>query len=149
MAGSIVVSVRRAVVEGLRDAINDPKVSVSYGYQGGDDDKRREQVWTDRARSTHEPAALKPGRNFREEVLDFDVVIWVAAVGKPPEDADDRALEIGVVFEEFMADRKHNQLGVTGLQWITVTGFELTNGYGPKGSLSELRYTVRYHARLT
>lgn len=149
MAGSVVVDVRKAVVAGLIVVIDDPKVSISYGYQGADDDRRREQIWTDRVRSTHDVAGLKSGRNFREETLDFDVVLLVAAVGRPPEDADTRALELGLQVEEFLADRKNNELGVTGLQWIRVTGMELINGFGPKGSASELRYTVRYNARLT
>lgn len=149
MAASIVVAVRRAVIAGLVTAVNDSQVSISYGYQGSDDDRRREQIWTDRVRSTHEPASMKSGRNFRDETLDFDVVVWVAAVGLPPEDADDRAIELGAIVEEFIADRKSNELGVAGLQWIRVAGMELTNGYGPKGSLSELRYTLRYSARLT
>jgi hypothetical protein len=149
VAGSVVVDVRKAVVAGLIAVIDDPKVSISYGYQGADDDRRREQIWTDRVRSTHDVAGLKSGRNFREETLDFDVVLLIAAVGRPPEDADTRALELGLQVEEFLADRKNNELGVTGLQWIRVTGMELINGFGPKGSASELRYTVRYHARLT
>lgn len=149
MAGSIVVDVRKAVVAGLVTAVNEKKVSISYGYRGSDDDKRREQIWTDRVRSTHDVAGLKAGRNFRDETLEFDIVILVAAVGLPPEDADTRALELGTVVEEFLADRKNNELGVDGLQWIRVVGFELINGFAPKGSLSELRYTVRYYARLT
>lgn len=149
MAASIVVAVRKAVIAGIKAALNDPKVSVTYGYQGADDDRRREQVWTDRVRSTHEPAGLKAGRNFRDETLDFDVVVLVAGVGKPPEDTDTRALQIGAVVEEFLADRKSNELGVPGLNWLRVTGFELNNGYAPKGSLSEIRYAVRYNARLT
>lgn len=149
MAGSIVVEVRKAVVAGLVMAINEPKVSITYGYQGSDDDRRREQIWTDRARAAHDVAGLKPGRNFREEVMDFDLVVLVAGVGRPPEDTDTRAIELGTQVEEFFADRKNNELGVTGLQWIRVTGMELINGFGPKGSASELRYTVRYNARLT
>lgn len=149
MAGSIVVDVRKAVAAGLVTAVNDDKVSISYGYRGSDDDRRREQIWTDRVRSTHDVAGLKSGRNFRDETLEFDIVVLVAAVALPPEDADTRALELGTLVEEFLADRKSNELGVDGLQWIRVVGFELMNGFAPKGSLSELRYTVRYYARLT
>lgn len=149
MAGSIVVAVRSAVVAGLVGAIAEPKVSITYGYQGADDDRRREQIWTDRVRSTHDAAALKTGRNFRDETLEFDIVILVAGIGLPPEDADARALELGTAVEEFVADRKSNELGIAGLQWIRTIGFELNNGFNGKGSLTELRYTVRYYARLT
>lgn len=149
MAASIVVGVRKAVVEGLITHVAEPKVSITYGYQGSDDDRRREQIWTDRARATHDVAGLKPGRNFREEVMDFDIVVMVAGVGLPPEDTDTRAIELGTKVEEFIADRKNNELDIDGLQWIRVTGMELINGFGPKGSLAELRYTVRYSARLT
>lgn len=149
MAGSIVVPFRKALVAGLKVAINDKKVSVTYGWQGGEDDRRREQVFTLRPRATHDVAALKAGRNFRDEEMDLDVVVLIAGVNKLPEETDTRALEIGKVVEEFIADRKNNELGVTGLQWMRVTGFELNNMYGSSGSMSEITYTVRFRARLT
>lgn len=148
MAGSVVVAVRTAVADGIRTLLNDPKVSVTYGWQGGDDARRREQVFTARPRSSHDPASLRAGRNFRDERMEFDIVVLVSGVGKNPEDTDMRALAIGRIIEEFIADNK-NSLGVAGLNWIRMSAMELNNLYGSNGSLSEITYTVLYDARLT
>ena len=150
MAGSVVVAVRKALVAGIRTAVNDPKVHVSYGWEGGDESSRREQIFTDRPRATHDPAALKPGRNFREEDMELDLVVRVAGVGKSPEQTDERAIALGLLVEEFIADRKAGEtLNVDGLIWLRVSRMELNNRYAPNGSLSEITYTLRYHARLT
>lgn len=152
MARSVILEVRKAVVDGIRTELGDPKVSVTYGWQGGSDDRRREQVFTNNARATHDPAALKAGRNFRDEQMDFDIVVLVIGPGKP-EDTDERALEIGQAVEEFIADHKSNELGVAGLKWMRMREVVLVNRIGAaadaNGSASELTYTVRYEARLT
>lgn len=149
MAGSIVVPVRRALVAKIAEALDSPQVSVTYGWQGGETSARREQVFTNRPRATHDPAALKAGRNYRDETVDLDVVVLVGSPNAKPEDVDDRALAIGRVVEEVVADHKSNELAVPGLLWLRMTGFELNNMTGAGGSLTELTYTVRYFARLT
>ena len=149
MASSVLVAVRKAVIEGIGAAVNNPKVHVSYGYEGFKDDKRREQIYTNRASATHDPASLKAGRNFREERMDFDIVVLILGVAISTEETDERALELGQIVEEFIADRKSNQLGVAGLQWIRMSRMELNNAFNANGTITELTYTVSYYARLT
>lgn len=150
MPASIVVAVRKAVVAGLTTALaGESSVSVSYGWLGGDETRRREQIYTNRVRGTHEPAALKAGRNFRNEQMDFDLCLFVADPTKAPEDVDTRVMELAVVVEEYLADRKSNELGVTGLNWIHVTGFELENRLMTTGAASLAVWKVSYNARLT
>lgn len=149
MASSIIVPVRRAVINGLRAAIADKSVSCTYGYEGYKDDQRREQIYTNRARAAHEPASLRADRNFRDERMDFDVVFLVLGISKTSEETDAAALALGLVFEEFIADRKNNELEVPGLQWIRVADMELNNAFNSNGTISELTYTLRYQARLT
>lgn len=150
MAGSALVAVKKAIVTGLTAAISDSNVSVTYGYQGGDETVRRDQIFMDRARVTHDPAALKTGRNFRNETAEFDVVILSAGVGIKQDACDTRAFALGQLVEEFIADRKGGEtLNVTGLNWIRVTGFDHTPLNAPNGCLAEIRYHVRYDARLT
>lgn len=150
MAASIVVEVRKAVVEGLANALVDqPQVKVSYGWTGGSEDRRREQIYTNRARATHQPASMRAGRNFRNEVMDFDVCVFVVDPTSPPEDVDTRLMELGQVVEEFFADRKSNELDVTGLNFIYVTGFEAENRLMTTGAASLGVWTVHYEARLT
>lgn len=150
---SILPEVRTAVTDGIREALvaaNEKKVGVTYAYEGSDETRRREQVFTNRARATHDPAALKPGRNFRDEVMDFDIVVLVISPGKKPQESEARAFEIGQFVEEFIADRKSNgYLEVAGLQWIRMVSMEVTPALRPDASITEIVYTVRYSARLT
>lgn len=153
MAKSIVVDVRRALIEGLREVFDSNElesVSVTYGWQGGDDTARRDQVFTDRARATHDPASLKSGRNFRNERMEFSLIVLSLGVGLKPEDNDDHVIELGQIVEEFVADNKGGQsLAVDGLNWIVVSAMELNNRYAAEGSISEITYTLTYDARLT
>jgi hypothetical protein len=145
MARSVVVEVRKAIIDGIAAALADESVSVSYGWRGGDDE-RREQIYTNRPRATHEPAALKSGRSFRTESMTFDIVLLVMNPTDPPEDVDDRVMDLGQVIEEFIADRKSNELGVAGLNWIGVSAFEMQNQILPTGSMTVAQWAV---ARLT
>ena len=148
MARSIVVEVRKAIIDGLSELLPE-SVSCTYGWQGGDDE-RREQVYTNRPRATHQPASLKVGRNFRNEQMDFDIVLIVMDPSAPPEDVDDRVMELGQVIEEYIADNKGGEdFGITGLNWITVTAFEMQNQIGATGAATLAQWTVRYDARLT
>jgi hypothetical protein len=93
---------------------------------------------------------MKSGRLFRDERMEFDVVILVLGVGLKPEEADARALEIGQVVEEFVADHKSNELGITGLKWLRISNLELSpNRVNANGAVAEATYTIRYEARLT
>jgi hypothetical protein len=147
---SIVLEVRQAVIDGVADALSDERVSVTYGWQGDDDDSRREQVFTSGARGPHDIAGMKSGRLFRDERMEFGLVILVLGVGLKPEEADARALEIGQVVEEFVADHKSNELGITGLKWLRISNLELSpNRVNANGAVAEATYTIRYEARLT
>jgi hypothetical protein len=150
MAASIIVEVRKAVVAGI-DALLDPNggTSCTYGWTGGSDDKRREQIYTNRPRATHEPASMRSGRNFRNESMDFDICLFVSDPTNPPEVVDERVMEIGQAIEEFVADHKSNELGIDGLYWIQITAFELENRLMETGAASLATWTVHYEARLT
>lgn len=154
MARTVVVDVRKAVIDGIQTALTAAgasykKVSCNYGYSA-DDDERREQIYTARPRATHEPAAQKAGRNFRDERMEFDVVVLVRSPKDAPEDNDERAADIGQLVEEYVADHKNgNLLGIAAVNWLTVTDLQIENMIGPSGSLSVWQYTVRYQARLT
>lgn len=152
MAGSRIVAVRKAVTAGLVTAFAaQPNIKVTYGFEGMDEARKREQVFTNGGRGPHDPAALKTGRNFRKELLTFNIHVLITGVGMKPEESDQRVLDIGVVVEEYLADRKSNELGVTGLNWIRMSDFELLphRPLESSGTFSEATYTVTYDARLT
>lgn len=147
MAGSRIVAVRSALITGL-DALSAlDGVDVIYAWKF-DQELPRERIFTGRARATHTPASLKAGRTFRNERMTFDLIVRVEKVDGTAEEADTRALVIGAVVEEYVADNKTG-LGVSGLNWITVSGMELNNLSNDRGNLTELTYSITYDARLT
>ena len=152
MAASIVVAVRSALATGLATAIaadgGMADTEVSYHWKANW--QRRERIWTRNARFTHAPASMRSGRNYRDEVGTFELAILVEGVGQNAEWSATRALTIGAVVEQWIADRKNNELAVTGLQTLTVSGDgSLLEMFNDQGTLAELNYPVRYTARLT
>lgn len=155
MGRSIVVDVRRAVIEALAQELKGPfpGLSCSYGWLGGSDDKRRQQVYTNRPRATHEPASLKAGPTFRNERMEFDVIVMVQDPMLAAEDLDEVVMDIVQVIEELIADNKGGEnFGIFGLNWIKVSRFEMENriaGQGVTGSVTLASLTLEYDARLT
>lgn len=149
MAGSLVVAVKQALIDALQGMTGDAEdlegVAVRYAYRS--DTSERERIWTGRARATHTPSSLKSGRMFRDEDMTFDLTIVVEKVGGTAEDAEDRAIEIGTVVEEYIADNK--TLGVAGVKWVRVASAELTPLMNDRGAMAELVYSITYQARLT
>lgn len=145
MAGILLVAVRRAVADGLANLPELADVHVSYGWDAG---VSGSQIFTGNARATTDPSGLRAGRNVRDEDAEFDLVVNVAAEGKSLEESDEQAAEYGRAVEEFVSDRKSNQLGVPGLQWIRIESWEMRSGQADYGSASQIVYRVRYRGRV-
>jgi len=158
MAGSLVVSVRSAIKDGLTTLFAglpdfngqyDPehRVEVSYAYDLNS--AAAERVFTGRSQADTPPAALRSGTNYRNETGTFDLIVLVAAVGGSAEDADERALAIGTEVEEWIAARKSNELAITGLNTLRIDSWDLVGLMNDHGNMAELTYKVRWTARLT
>lgn len=147
MAGSRVVAVRSALITGLAALPGLSGVDVIYAWKF-DQELPRERIFTNRARATHEISGLRAGRAHRNEQMTFDLVVRVEGVDITAEATDERALAIGALVEEFVADNKGG-LGVSGVNWVAVSGVELNNLSNDRGHLSELTYAITYDARLT
>lgn len=146
MASTVIVAVRKAVVAGVGDLVEFGQVPVAYSYDKTCMDQR-EFAYTRNATFDHRAAAMKAGRNFRAESGGFELVIWVESVGGSPEDAADRALALGVAFEEFVADNKQ---GLGGAYTLQVAGEgSLQEMALDSSSFAELAYSLKYNARLT
>lgn len=144
MGATVIVAVRKALVAAVADLGAFDDVDVMYAFAGT---TSREFAYTRKATFEHEPASLRAGRNFRKEAGEFEFVIWVESVGGTPEDANDRALELGLPVEEWVADHKN---GVGGAQTLLINGAgSLDEAVGDQASFAELVYPIAYTARLT
>lgn len=162
MAGSRLVAVRKAVIDGLGasgvsgvvDAVNaltTPASDVRFAFQWKEDPSVREWVYTGSSRFTHAPAAMRSGRNYRDETGRFSLVVLVAGVDMSQEEASTRCMAIATPCEEWIADRKNGEgLGVSGLLTLTVDGDGfLDEMYGDTGHLAIVDIPIKYTARLT
>lgn len=158
VTASIGVAVRKAVIDGLAEHLADlsdfngaaapeRETSVSFGYLSGRQELT-EQVYTGRSRADTPPAGMRSGRNTRNETGTFEIHVMVRFVGGDPYDAELRAEAIGGELEDWLADRKSNELGVTGLNSLTVASWIADYGPVDGGTAAIRSYTVRWTARL-
>ncbi len=151
-------TVRKAVIDGLTTHLAgladfngqtapERHTEVSYGYPFGS--TATEQVYTGRSRADTPPAALRSGRNHRNENGVFDLTVMVKYVGGDVYEADLRAAAIGGACEDWLAARKSNELGVDGLLSLIVESWDSDYAGLDSGTASLITYKVRWTARLT
>lgn len=154
MAGSRLVAVRSAVIAGLladvKASVDTDDADVNFVYQWKLDASVREWVFTGDARFTHKPAAMSAAPIKRDEVGRFNLIVLVAGPDLSQEEASDRCMDIVAACEAWIAARPSNQLGVTGLQTLTVDGDGfLDEQYLETGHLAIVELPIKYTARLT
>lgn len=151
MAGSVIVAVRKALIAGLDalTATGQPLEGFGITYAWNPKTTDRYRLFTAHARAETPPAAIKAGRNHRDETATFVVVLEVEVAGADADEAEQLVADKGQVFEEWLADRKSNELDVTGLNWIRAVSWELNGSPSDRSYLAQLIYTIRYNARLT
>lgn len=158
MGGSISVAVRKAVIDGIKERLDadsdfngvtkrERKVEVTYGYRF--DSSARERVYTGRTSAETPPAGLRAGANFRNEQATFDLNVMVRFVGGDAYDADERLSAICDEVEAFISLHKSNQLGIPGLNWIRLDGYEGDYVQIDNGHASIRTYSIRFDARNT
>lgn len=158
MTGSLSLPVRKAVVEGLashfdglalfNDQADDREVDVDFGYNPRT--KASHRVYTARSTFEHEPAGMRTGRVHRDELGTFDLIARVEIIGGSLVEAEERADEIQVVCEEWIADHKNSEtLGLEGLLTLTCRGGTSDHGPIDSGAAALRILTVQWTARLT
>lgn len=158
MGGSAGVAVKKAVIAGLtthfqglaefNSSTPENEVLVEYGYGFGEHAAQR--VYTGRSRGDTPPAAMRSGRNHRQETGRFDLIVLVTLPGGDVEDAEDRADAIAAQVETWVADRKQGDgLGVTGLYELYVESWEGDYRGADRARTVIRRLTVLWRARLT
>ena len=99
MTGSIGPALRKAVADGLGahlallgdfngTAAPERHVEVSYGF--GFASEAAEQVYTGRSRAETPAAAMKAGRNYRDELGEFDLEFRFDGAGPGRENVEDQ-----------------------------------------------------------
>lgn len=154
---SIGVAVRKAVTDELAahlatlsafngTAVAEQKTVVSFGYDFAN--RHREHVFTGRSRAETPPAGMRSGRNTRNETGHFDLTVIVRSVGGNAYDAEVRAEDIGGECEDWLADRKSNELDVSGLSSLVVESWTADYAQIDGGAAAIRTYVVRWTSRL-
>lgn len=157
VTASIGVAVRKAVIAGLADRLGslssfngttaaERNTVVAFGYDYSN--LHREHVYTGRSRADTPPAGMRSGRNTRNETGRFDLNVIVRAMAGDAYDAELRAEEIGGEVESWLADRKNNELGVTGLQSLVVESWVADYQKVDNGTAAIRTYVIRWTSRL-
>lgn len=157
MSASLLVDVRSAIIAGLAAdatvlaAVNDATHEVKFAFQWKQDESVREWVFTGDARFTHTSAAMKAGRNFRNEAGRFNLIVLVAGVDLSQEEASTRCLAIASACADWIGDHKNGEgLGVDGLQTLTIDGDgALDEFYADTGHIATVDLPIKFTARLT
>lgn len=155
---TIAPDLRATVVSGLAthfdgladfDGTTAPEDRVEVRRTWSSNWQAAEKVYLGRTRATTPPAAMRTGRNLRNESGDFELNVYVNKPGLDGSEAEDRAFEIAAECEDWLSLRKSNELGVTGLQTLTVTGWASDTGMETDaGSGAVVTLTVSWTARL-
>lgn len=147
MAGSIMVTFKTTLLAELVAMPGTAGVKLSYGDPG--ENALKENIWFGRIYdNAHDPVALKAGRRRREENFTLDIYIEVGGVRLTPERCEARALELGLLIEEYLADSPKLDGTVTGLQFAVVSGMELFTSQTTDGPYTRHTVSVDVKARL-
>lgn len=151
MGSSALVGVKKALRDLLETSPRLDDVQVSYAYPG-DDTIERECVFFGDALFDHEPAGMRAGRTPRNESAEFELVVQVIGKGQDAEWCEERAIEIGKVVEETVADNRvfggdvANGISVYA---VTIRGGTMRTRAVEQGNATQLTYKVRPDSRLT
>lgn len=144
MAGTSMVTVKRAIFTKLQEVIPDG-AKVYYGDPG---DGRKDVVWVgDLVLGDIEPTALRAGRRKRDEDYTIYIFVEVTGTGRDVAKSEDRAIELGILVEEMLADDTTVQ-GSVGTGWAIISGERLVTVTNSDGHRTQLRYEVSVKSRL-
>lgn len=145
MSGTMIVAARQALIDAMDPLAAFAEVECRLSWHAGSE--AAERLYTARSKFAQKPASLRAGRTMRNEVGTFMAVIHVEGVGEDQETTSARAVALGLVLEEWVADHRST---VAGLNWLEIRGDgELVEMLNDLGTLAVLAYPIAYDARLT
>ena len=147
MAGSIMVSFKTKLLAELAALAGTTGVKMSYADPG--ENALKENIWFGRIYDSEvDPVALRAGRRRREENFTVEVFVEVGGVRLTPERCETRALELGQLVEEYLADHPKLDDTVDGLLFAVVSGMDLFTSQTTDGPLTRQTISVDVKARL-
>lgn len=144
MSGTQALAVRKAVIDAVAalPAFSAVECAVSWNAAS----EAAERVYTRDSVFDQKPASLRAGRTFRDEAGTFVVVVRVEGIDKAQAATSQRAIDLGVLIEEWVADNR----SLAGVNSLRAEGRgQLVEAYNDLGTLALLSYTIAYSARLT
>lgn len=158
VAHTVAPAVRKAVIDGIKAHLRalpdfngttakERNVEVSYGFTFSS--KRAEKVYLGRTLGATPPAALRTGRNVRDETGSFDLHHLVRLEGEGAESAEARAYAIAAESEDWISLHKSGEgLGITGLQWLLVASWTSDYAGIDRGTGVIVTLSIQWKARL-
>lgn len=147
MAGSIMVTFKTTLLEAIGVMPGMAGVKVSFADPG--ENALKENIWFGRiSDNDHDPVALKAGRRRREENFTLEINVEVGGTRLTPERCETRALALGLLIEEYIADNPKLDGTVDGLLFAVVSGMELFTSQTTDGPLTRHTIDVDVKARL-
>mgnify|MGYP003648659320 FL=1 len=147
MAGSIMVTFKTKLLSELTSIPGTAGVKMSFGDPG--ENALKENIWFGRIfNNEHDAVALKAGRRRREENFTLEVYVEVGGTRLTPERSETRALELGLLIEEYLADNPKLDGTVDCLLFAVVSGMELFTSSTTDGPLTRYTISVDVKARL-
>lgn len=143
----IVVAFKAALID-MVDALEAlDGVQVGYHEEVGAT-ARKERVWLGRCEGYIDPAAIRAGRQTRNEDFELDIRFRVTGASPKPEENEIRMAELVAAVESAIADDARMGGVVDGLISVTAAGYELETVLNGKQPLTDATLRVRAKARL-
>lgn len=147
MSGSIMVTFKTKLLAELAALPGTAGVKLSFGDPG--ETALKENIWFGRIyNNEHDAVALKAGRRRREENFTLETYVEVGGTRLTPERSETRALELGLLIEEYLADNPKLDGNVECLLFAVVSGMELFTSSTSDGPLTRYTVSIDVKARL-
>jgi hypothetical protein len=148
--GSVLVPLRKALVEALADLAEFADVQCVFAFKVGV--PARERVWTQEAEFEMSSGPMRATKTFHREDGNFAVMFRVEGVGLAPEEASEQVHDLMAAAHNFVATHANWQddaLGGIHLNELVVNGRGyVIEAFNDEGSVAEGRLPIRYSARI-
>ncbi len=148
-SGPVLVPLRSGLIAALADLPEFDGVQATFAPKAGA--KNRKQVWTQEGEFDLEPASMRAGTTFSNEVGEFVLIFLVETPAKAPEEAATQASVLMTAAYDFIQTHVNwntGDLGVDLTSLNTQGRGRVIEAFNDKGAIAEGRLPVHYVARI-